>query len=519
MNRLIVLVPGIAGGIEGWQDLIDRLNTEAALEGSHWVLWNHHKTVLSRASANALAITLRARIDQEWAARGPFDDLILVGHSLGGLLVREAYLLACGCDYALRQRSDWASRVSRIILFAAVNRGVDPRRSVSLRFASWLGRAVPAFREVLSWQLLRGSEFITNLRIQWIRQFAELAEKAPVVVQLLGTRDELVTRDDSVDVEQFQNGFYIQVPDATHGNLFRLDCAEDPSGRYAIIRDAFVHERPKNAENITITGPDKVVFVLHGIRADNRTWVQETIDTIKSRWPDVEAIGPQYPFVSALKFAIPMTRRRSLRWFQDAYSQALARNPRARFSFIGHSNGTYLLGESLRSIPGMQFDQAALIGSVLPADYDWDERVRRQQIQSIRVDGSCYDWPVGWLCSALRGIGMKDVGTGGFRGFTTFVSPNKREFFWYVGGHSAPLKTDNLEALAQYAVTGTVLEPAELGHEVKWFSVASRAARVVAPLALLAVVALLGYLAFVRPLAAVLIALAALVAIFVLDIV
>lgn len=443
MSKLVVLVPGIGVGFSGWSSLVRRLKDEPALQGAKWFCWDHKSTVLSRTTPASLAVDLRASIDQEWSAYGPFDDILLAGHSMGGLLVRQAYLLGCGADHSIKRRSDWADKVSRIILFSGLNRGIEPTRSLSFRLAVRFARALPPFRTCW-WHLIRGSDFVTNLRIQWIRYFATPHLRMPVVVQLLGSKDDVVAREDSVDIEQFPTAFYIDVPGATHADLINLDRASDPQGRYALLRDAFVHTTPKLASNIEIAGPEQVVFVLHGIRADNRTWVQEIIAAIEKRWPAARVIGNQYPYCSAFEFAIPPLRRRYLQWFQDQYSEALARNPHATFNFIGHSNGTYLLGESLRAIPGMQFNRVVLVGSVLPIDYDWDKRCDFEQVKSVRVDGSCYDWPVGWLCSGLRGLGMRDVGTGGFEGFTRSAKLNKNEFFWYNGGHSAPLATDNL---------------------------------------------------------------------------
>ena len=492
---LIVIVPALKGGFEGWRPLLARLEGEDALRGATWLLLPHDLRWYGFGNPAQVAVRLRARVDQEWRKSGPYSEVMLVGHSFGGLLVRAAYLLACGADHAVRERSEWADRVSRIILLAAVNRGVDPTRLRGLRYGHWLTRALPVLRRLVIAQVFKGSSFITNLRIQWIRHFDRLGEGAPVVVQLLGTEDRLVTSEDSVDVEQFQNAFYIRVPDATHGDLHCLDGAPDPDGRYALLRDAFVNTKPVHGENRTFDGAGRVVFVLHGIRANNRTWVKQTIDAIKSRWPEVEPIGEQYGYISALQFAVPMLRRRNLTWFQDAYSQALAHNPRATFDFIGHSNGTYLFGESLREIPGMQFDRAVLVGSVLPSDYDWARRAEARQITMLRVDGSRFDWPVAWLCSALRGIGMKDVGTGGYDGFTS-VGPEKHEYFWYRGGHSEPLAPRNLPALAEYAVTGVPASAEDLDDQpVAWFAVVSRALRrlphvaVVAALLLLAVAA------------------------------
>jgi hypothetical protein len=49
---------------------------------------------------------------------------------------------------------------------------------------------------------------VPNLRIRWIRFFAELESSArPAVVQLLGRGDRLVSRNDSLDVEQFSQAW------------------------------------------------------------------------------------------------------------------------------------------------------------------------------------------------------------------------------------------------------------------------------------------------------------------------
>ncbi len=519
--RLVVIVPGISGDIENWKPLLARLKQEEALVETHWEAFGPEKRWYSLARADQLARELRAEIDQTWRAHGPFADVVLVGHSMGGLLVRRAYLMACGVDPGSTQRSEWSPQVSRLILFAATNRGVDPARRWTWRLLAWICRAIPIFQRVLGWDLLRGSDFVTNLRIQWIRLFSTLQDKQPIVVQLLGTRDDVVARDDSVDVEQFRNAYAIEVAGGTHHDLFHLEGIESPEERYAVLRDAFVHQQPHKAENIEVSGPDKVVFVLHGIRADNRTWVQQTLDAITAKWPDVEAIGPRYEYFTALRFAIPMTRRRNLEWFRDAYTEKLARNPKASFSFIGHSNGTYIFGESLRAIPGMKFTRAVLVGSVLPSDYDWEDRARKNQIERLRVDGSSHDWPVGWLCSFLRGAGMRDIGTGGFEGFTRLNGVKKSEYFWYKGGHSAPLASANLPSLADFAIAGNDMKPSAtylcLGS--RWFALTSRALRRLAPLFVVALLAGFGWLLWTNPfLAAVLLA-GFLMVVVVLDII
>jgi pimeloyl-ACP methyl ester carboxylesterase len=494
-TRLIVVVPAIAGGFTHWAPLLDRLRREPALDGTRWVKWNHKRGKLSVVSAARLANSLKAAIDEQWIAHGPFDEVVLVGHSLGGLLVRSAYLLGCGVGNPQGHRADWAPRVSRLILFAAVNRGANPKTRRDVWLASILGRAFPPLRRLLIWQIIRGSAFITNLRLEWIRYFASPEVKAPVVVQLVGTEDSLVTRQDSIDIEQFADSYVLDVPGGTHENLYRLDTSDDPETRYALLRDPFVHLRPLKGEDRHFEGPKKVVIIMHGIRANNKTWVTDTKQAIQAKWPDVEPIGVEHEYLSALKFALPMTRRRHLTWFQDVYAEALANNPQAEISFIGHSNGTYLLGESLKSVPGMRFEHAVLAGSVLPRNFDWQTCFNRGQIKRLRVDGSNLDWPVGLLCSALRAVGMGDIGTGGFLGFTDPSVQKQPQVFWYKGGHSAPLGADNLAALAEFAVTGIMIPPPAdaIGREVVWFARLGRAMVALGPLIVVGLPAVVVY--------------------------
>jgi pimeloyl-ACP methyl ester carboxylesterase len=496
MNRLIVVAPSIQGSFKRWNPLLDRLAAEPALEGARWMKWEKKYGKFSFTSPTQLALDLQAAINAEWIAHGPFDDIILTGHSMGGLLVRAAYLIGCGVDSIPRPRAEWVDRVSRIVLFAATNRGLNPKSRMDVRIAAFASKYVPPLQRSLVWQILRGSAFITNLRIGWLRYFASAPASRPVVVQLLGAEDSLVKREDSIDVEQFDNAYLIDVPGANHEDLYELQATDDPESRYLLLRDAFVNARPEKGKNRTFEGPKKVVMIMHGIRANNKTWVSSIKADIKQRWPDVEPIGPEHEYLSALAFAWPITRRRHLPWFQDAYADALARNPQAEFNFIGHSNGTYLLGQSLKAIPGMRFERAVLAASVLPRDFDWKTCMTRKQVQSLRVDGSHDDGPVGLLCSALSALGMRDIGTGGFLGFTQNVP--QEQFFWHRGGHSGPLHKDNLPGLAEYAVTGAVVRPSQMAPELKWFSVLSRMMRwigrgiLIVPLACVALTFLTG---------------------------
>src|SRR5271165_4027717 len=110
----------------------------------------------------------------------------------------------------------WADHVSRIVLLAGVNR--------VLRLRWWEKLALPFLvsRHGTLRDLLVGSDFITNLRIWWLRKLKQIP-KRPVVVQVLGKSDELVDRLDSLDIEGFDEGHQFLIDNAHHGDLFLPD--------------------------------------------------------------------------------------------------------------------------------------------------------------------------------------------------------------------------------------------------------------------------------------------------------
>ena len=493
MKRLIVVVPGIAGGFRSWKDLLARLKSEPDLAGAQWLEWHHGLGVLTTRRCAAAALELRARIDEEWKHSGPFDSVCLIGHSIGGLIVRSAFIQALD-SAADSTRSKWVGSVDRMVLFAAINRGVNglnepgDRGLLRVRIAFWLFRMFPVLQRLTMYDSMRGSDFVTDLRIRWIRHFQAAQGPQPVVVQLLGTRDTVVTRNDSLDLEQFPNAWHVDIPGASHGNLHELETAPDPDRRYSTIRDALLSPVPPG-ENRTITGSKHLVFVLHGIRANNYTWVDELKSKLSSL--GLEPVTPSYGFFSALKFTLPAARRRHLHWLQDQYADRVACNPSVRCDFVGHSNGTYLFGHSLLKVPGIKFNRAILIGSVLPADYPWRERFDTGQVETVTNLRANRDFPVSILCSALRGLGMRDVGTGGFEGFRQSLKELK-EVFWYEGGHSAALESCHLDSIVQLisAQPAPGTETPQLTKRLeKHYMLGMRLAPWIARLALLALLA------------------------------
>jgi pimeloyl-ACP methyl ester carboxylesterase len=479
-QRLVVIVPSITGEIAPWQPLIERLKqldgyTEADCD---WYMARHNARWYWPGSAMQSSLKVSELIHEQWMRGGGYDDVVLTGHSLGGLLARQAYLLGLDTDSEGRNSRPWAGKVSRIVLFASLNRGIEVSfaRRWWLPPVAWFSRVLPGLRRWLVHDLLRGSDFVTNLRISWIRELNSQSHP-PLVTQFRGTEDTVVMAEDSSDIEEFPTGKQEVLPGATHANLVQLDIADDPDARFQHIAQAFTIPRSPATVPAIGTPNQRVIMLLHGIRASNTTWVRDLENQLHAAAPDADVVTASYGHFSARKFILPVTRRKFLGWLEDVYAERLAKNPKATFHFVGHSNGTYLLGNSLSRIPGMRFDRVFLAGSVLPTDYPWRERLANGQVRHIRNDRAARDIPVGILCAGLRGLHMRDVGTGGVDGFYTYSSSAKTEVFYYPGGHSAALAPANLPHLVRYILNGTTVPPPVLLRATTTgFGILSRAA-------------------------------------------
>src|SRR4051812_42791546 len=124
-RRLAVLGPGTSYRARPWSSLRALLAIEDGVaEGNVvWLVFDEITGILSPGTLESLAIRLRGGMDAEWAKRRGFEDVAFVGHSMGGRGARQAYRLAAGAVQG-ESSTEWACRVSRIVLFASINRGV-----------------------------------------------------------------------------------------------------------------------------------------------------------------------------------------------------------------------------------------------------------------------------------------------------------------------------------------------------------------------------------------------------------
>ena len=419
---------------------------------------------------------LRVRLRAEWDNTGGFERIVLVGHSQGGLVVRHAYLLDSGVYADVLGPHDWVTKVERIVLLAAPNRGFQMSRLPFL--GRWEMRLFVGPMRFTVAELEAGSPYITTLRLHWMNYFdTSKAADQPLVVQLLGDRDRAVYREDSLDVEQFPRAAHLTVPDTGHPDLVNLSAQVDPQLRqlrYFAVQHAVMGSVVPTEPTVPTT-PRDVLFLLHGIRARREDWEQPLRDQLRAQRPDLEVRALSYGYFSALGFALPFTRPRNLRRFLDAYSEAFAQHRGRSFSFAGHSNGTYILGQALRTIPAVRMDQVFLGGAVLPRDFPWRQLLVQGQVGRVRNVRAADDWVVALLCGALRGMMMRDIGTGGYAGF---LDDHERfEDLGYVtGGHGSAFTAARLPLIASFLLGEPAqLRPADLnGTERPLISLASR---------------------------------------------
>ncbi len=504
-TRLVVVSPGLGLSIDDWEPLLTRLGNEAGW-GPTTTDFLRDETRTKAHSTRRLAEiadVLAARIHARWIEAGGYSEIILVGHSLGGLVVRQSYLIGRGAVAGVELKHAWAAAVTRIVLLAAPNRGVERLPWYGVPF-DWFVQRLPLPTFTYE-DLKRGSAFVTNLRIAWIRLFVGAAAGArlPQVVQLLGTEDAVVHENDSVDVLACPGTLYVKVPDASHTRIHRLEGLSVPDARerYTLLRAAIIDPsllQPATPAALVEREPPapRAVFVLHGIRASQiDDWLLKVERKARECFPKGTVLKrPAYGYFTAIRFALPAVRRRNIRKFQDAYTELIARHPNVVPDFIGHSNGTYMLGQSLLEVPAMRFGNVVLAGSVLPQDYPWDEKTGTQVLR-VRSERGQRDWPVGWLCNVLRkAFFMRDVGTGGYSSFER-GEVSQEKYHSGKDGHGAMFTDENIPRMVRFAL-GEDPGP-ELSTQVPelaWWSRVSRLLVWLVPLMLLAICAVVYWL-------------------------
>lgn len=468
--------------------------------------------------------------DAEQIDPGEYESIMLIGHSMGAVMARKVAIVAHGeqnrsdCPtlsapfepafsaFVLPRR--WANKIRRIVLIAGMNRGWTPSSamdwwtSTKWNVGIWIGETLFAGSPII-FDIRQGAVFSIQTRLQWLAlMHYERAHRGSrpdiIVTQLLGTVDDIVSPDDSVDYavdtsDRERSYFYLEVPNSGHADIVRLKRPEDvPAAlknhnfvtarapnqsvkafeqicdeqRYVVFRRALENSRADlaadrctvdreqmvdslpNPPNWTVTD---VVFVIHGIR-DKGFWTQKMARAIKleaaDRKQDFRSVTTSYGYFAMAPFVLWWIRKQKAEWLMDQYAEARAHYPRANFSYVGHSNGTYLIARALRDYPAAQFKRVVLAGSVVRRDFGWQKLgARVQQVLNYVATG---DWVVAIFPKGMQPVRLLDLGSAGHDGFDEAGLGLVHQVDFIAGSHGAGHEERHWGDIARFIVSGTV---------------------------------------------------------------
>lgn len=444
------------------------------------------------------------RLDDE----EPFDEVVLVGYSIGGLIARAAFI------EAWKVEARWRNRVGRLILLAGTNRGWSFAPTVNafldlFRRTAYLCSRGLGLSELLA-ATRRGSPFVTDLRLEWLDLTRRQEQAADtLVVQLLGTIDDVVSPDDNIDVQTGQDFVYLEARGSGHVNVVDFSAGLLGQKRREVYLSALTGARESlekaSSSAVPVIDVDEsvtdVVFVVHGIR-DYGFWTSHLGRAVEAKGrPDrrVVALTPSYGYFGMLPFILNWRRREKVRWLMEQYVEARVRYPRAQISYIAHSHGTYLLARALKDYAMPTFHHVVFAGSVVRSDYPWDSYAG-SRIHKVLNYVAASDVVVAIFPRWLGFLGrFTDLGGAGHDGFTSQPpdpSATVNDVEYIAGAHSSALRDFNWDYIAQFVLDGSIpdlTEPA-LAEVVKsrhsWWGRSAAAGATIVWLLLLALVLL-----------------------------
>lgn len=493
---LVVVFHGIGAKTERLKSIIQTIEarfgtTADVLMPKRWSGW--------LSNAHPVAVTHEAVRDvDDLMARFDYQQIIVVGYSAGGLFARKFIIYAHGEQLdqerghpdapfepgaaAFREARPWATKIKRLILLAGMNRGWEFAPTVNPFLLALFRAGYVLFRPFarLGASVRRGAPFVADLRNQWLSLSRRGLLKDLLVVQLLGTIDDVVSPEDNIDTATGSDFIYLDVPGSGHHTICRFDDRlHGPARREKFLlalagTPEELKKRPAPRRDYAVDAEvEHVLFVIHGIR-DHGYWTAHVArHVVAAARNDVKIVTltPTYGFFAMLPFIIPSTRHAKIRWFMDQYTEALARFPNAKWiSYIGHSNGTYLLAGTLRDYYTPHFHRVVFAGSVVRDDFGWKKYIADGRVSAVLNWVASADWVVALFPRFLSRFGA-DVGGAGWDGFVRH-SPTPAEpvnDVEYVDGtHFAALREQYWDDIAEFIIAPSPRLPRPSGKH-HWF--------------------------------------------------
>ena len=392
----------------------------------------------------------------------------------------------------------WSRRVDRIVLLGSPNGGFRFRGFSWLRVLYAL--AVP-FADFALEQVHSGRGYwVTNMRLRWLDVYRrrpgdpdkahannqDLEIEDPLMVDVVGMADRLVTSDDMHDSLAISRSWRLEIADTDHAGL--VDISDGSSRRWEVISRAIWGKAEDQSDDIDAaftadgtandsmtvlspgvddgptTNPDQtdestadraatsknVLFIFHGIRA---TADDGWIATLRERLGmGMMVVAPDTGFFSAWEFALPFTRNRKTHDFLETYARA-ARHHDPLLHIPGPLERHVHDGQKhAEKVPAVRFRSILLAGTVLEPSFDWQKLVDRHQIGTydglsrsgenwkpgeVHNERVRVDFPVG-IIAVLNGLKPwnRGVGPGGVIGFPNAPDVVRQDVKVYTGGHA-----------------------------------------------------------------------------------
>lgn len=477
--------------------------------------------------ATNIVMDILANIDTIIELRGDYKRIVLIGHSLGGVLVRRLFLIAAGIPPAVdgqpqfRREEDlsgneaapraWAALIDRQVTLGAFNRGWQASErdgwyySFFFNTMGLLGHLAPSSKwRPTIFDLRVGAPFLIQTRLNWLayRRWHQALRSGSIsgqqaasptpqprellVVQIVGNSDDLTSPLNQVDIAvERPDGsaafFFLEMAKSTHEQTIDFADRLEGENRRKLFMAALTEQPSELADRASDprllvddlpevdTGVTDCVFVMHGMR-DDGFWTSRIAkrvkecaiaDRVKERAPKacvLRAHTPTYGYFAMLPFMLPWIRRQKTEWFMDQYVAARAQYPKAQFSFIGHSNGTYLAACALSDYADARFKNIFFAGSVVRRDYPWASLVKNGRVQKFHNVRAAKDWVVALLPKSVENwrILKLDLGGAGFDGFDDVgKDPSVTQAKKFANGaHSAALVESQWGNIADFIISG-----------------------------------------------------------------
>ncbi|HEX8191582.1 MAG TPA: hypothetical protein VF552_01650 [Allosphingosinicella sp.] len=181
----------------------------------------------------------------------------------------------------------------------------------------------------------------------------------------------------------------------------------------------------------------KLLMTVHGIRTDG-SWQKQAASVLGPVVGAMESFD--YGRYGTFSFFRPSKNRKLVDRFYEWYGMTVAATRGVdlsahdkRPSCIAHSFGTWLVGMAMLKHPDVKFDKLIFNGSVLPADFDWERLIARDQVGLVCNECGTSDlWPR-MAARFVRGTG--DAGSRGFESSNSVVMNERRDDFAHSDFH------------------------------------------------------------------------------------